>query len=128
MAIYKIQCLHISRIIEAKFAGPAITFLQKVAEEIGLPTKVVNIVPDNPVLIMTWLGKKPELPSILLNSHMDVVPVFPVNIVKTFCKLIRTSSDCLQEHWTYEPFSAHKDEKGNIYARGSQDMKCVGIQ
>ncbi|GFN97465.1 aminoacylase-1-like, partial [Plakobranchus ocellatus] len=27
--------------------------------------------------------------------------------------------------WKYEPFSAHKDEKGDIYARGSQDMKCV---
>lgn len=23
---------------------------------------------------------------------------------------------------------AHKDEKGNIYGRGAQDMKCVGIQ
>ena len=33
-----------------------------------------------------------------------------------------------QEQWTYPPFSAHMDEKGNIYARGSQDMKCVGIQ
>jgi aminoacylase len=89
--------------------GPAITFLQKLAEEIGLSTKVVTIVPGNPVLIMTWLGKQPNLPSILLNSHMDVVPVFP-------------------ENWTYDPFSAHKDEKGNIYARGAQDMKCVGIQ
>lgn len=27
-----------------------------------------------------------------------------------------------------DPYSAHKDEKGDIYARGSQDMKCVGIQ
>ena len=25
-----------------------------------------------------------------------------------------------KEHWTYEPFSAHKTENGNIYARGSQ--------
>jgi len=45
----------------------------------------------------------------MLNSHTDVVPVFP-------------------EHWTYPPFSAHKDEKGDIYGRGTQDMKCVGIQ
>lgn len=34
----------------------------------------------------------------------------------------------LQDKWTYDPFEAVKDEKGNIYARGSQDMKCVGIQ
>lgn len=33
-----------------------------------------------------------------------------------------------QEHWKYEPFSAHKDENGDIYGRGTQDMKCVGIQ
>jgi len=58
---------------------------------------------------MTCPGKDPSLPSLVLNSHVDVVPVFP-------------------EHWKYDPFSAHKDEKGDIYARGSQDMKCVGIQ
>lgn len=33
-----------------------------------------------------------------------------------------------QEKWTYDPFLAYKDEQGNIYARGAQDMKCVGIQ
>ena len=45
----------------------------------------------------------------MLNSHTDVVQVFP-------------------ESWIHEPFSAFKDEKGNIYGRGTQDMKCVGIQ
>jgi len=30
--------------------------------------------------------------------------------------------------WKVDPFSAHKDEQGNIFARGAQDMKCVGIQ
>lgn len=34
----------------------------------------------------------------------------------------------MQESWKYPPFSAHMDEQGNIYARGAQDMKCVGIQ
>lgn len=34
----------------------------------------------------------------------------------------------LQESWTHPPFAAEKDENGNIFARGSQDMKCVGIQ
>ena len=34
----------------------------------------------------------------------------------------------LQEKWTHDPFSADKDENGNIYARGSQDMKCVTMQ
>ena len=34
----------------------------------------------------------------------------------------------MQDKWTHEPFSADKDKNGNIYARGAQDMKCVGIQ
>lgn len=34
----------------------------------------------------------------------------------------------LQNSWTYPPFSGHIDENGKIFARGSQDMKCVGIQ
>ena len=31
-------------------------------------------------------------------------------------------------NWKHPPFSAHKEENGDIYARGSQDMKLVGIQ
>lgn len=49
------------------------------------------------------------LPSIVLNSHMDVVPVY-------------------EEHWTHPPFSADIDSEGRIFARGSQDMKSVGMQ
>lgn len=32
-------------------------------------------------MIMTWVGKDPSLPSLLLNSHMDVVPCFTVRAV-----------------------------------------------
>lgn len=34
--------------------------------------------PDKPVVIITLQGEKPNLPTILLTSHMDVVPVYPV--------------------------------------------------
>ncbi|CAK8688959.1 unnamed protein product [Clavelina lepadiformis] len=54
-------------------------------------------------------GKDPTLPSILLNSHTDVVPVY-------------------EDHWKYDAFAAVKEKNGDIYARGAQDMKCVGIQ
>lgn len=60
-------------------------------------------------MIISWEGTDPAATSIILNSHMDVVPVYP-------------------ERWTYPPFSAHMDGEGRIYARGSQDMKCVGMQ
>lgn len=58
---------------------------------------------------MTWIGTRPELKSIILNSHMDVVPVF-------------------EDFWTHKPFAADIDDEGRIFARGSQDMKCVGMQ
>lgn len=34
----------------------------------------------------------------------------------------------IQEFWKYGPFDAKIDSNGNIYARGAQDMKSVGIQ
>lgn len=84
-------------------------FLQEQAKELGAKCQVVECSPGKPAVVMTIPGQDPSLPSVLLNSHTDVVPVFP-------------------EHWTYDPFEAHKDESGNIYGRGTQDMKCVGIQ
>ncbi|XP_059144894.1 aminoacylase-1-like [Physella acuta] len=85
----------------------ALQFLKQQATEIGLDFKILDSgVTGKPLGLMTWKGQQPELKSVLLTSHMDVVPVFP-------------------EKWTHEPFSADKDEKGNIYARGAQDMKCV---
>lgn len=86
-----------------------IKFLSAQAEILDLPYQVVECVAGKPIFVMTWLGTEPDLPSVLLNSHTDVVPVFP-------------------EHWTHPPFSAFKDKQGNIYGRGTQDMKCVGIQ
>lgn len=60
-------------------------------------------------MILKWAGSNPSLPAILLNSHTDVVPV--------------------EEHkWSHPPFDARLDNHGQIYARGSQDMKCVGMQ
>lgn len=86
-----------------------IDFLTKQSNGLGIPFKIYHVVPKKPIFIMTWEGKDPKLPAVLLNSHMDVVPVFA-------------------EKWSRPPFAAEKDENGNIYARGAQDMKCVGIQ
>uniref|UniRef100_A0A8C6PGV0 N-acyl-aliphatic-L-amino acid amidohydrolase n=1 Tax=Nothobranchius furzeri TaxID=105023 RepID=A0A8C6PGV0_NOTFU len=87
----------------------ALRFLDRIAEELDLPIKKIEVCPGRVVSIMTWEGTKPSLKSVLLNSHTDVVPVY-------------------QEHWKYDAFSAFKDAEGNIYGRGSQDMKCVTIQ
>ncbi|KAJ6638574.1 Aminoacylase-1 [Pseudolycoriella hygida] len=90
---------------------PCIEFLKKQAKSLELPYNIYTPSgdPKKPIFIMTWIGTEPSLPSVVLNSHMDVVPVFP-------------------EKWTHPPFSADVDSEGRIFARGSQDMKCVGVQ
>ncbi|XP_030563931.1 aminoacylase-1-like [Drosophila novamexicana] len=85
-----------------------VEFLKRQAADLGLPVVVVYA-GLNPVVVIKWLGKQPELPSIVLNSHMDVVPVFP-------------------DKWTHEPFNADLDDEGRIFGRGSQDMKSVATQ
>ena len=52
-------------------------------------------------MIMTVEGENPQLPSIMLNSHTDVVPAYT-------------------EHWECDPFAAVKKENGDIVARGTQ--------
>ncbi|KAI4470851.1 aminoacylase-1 [Holotrichia oblita] len=86
-----------------------VEFLQEQADDIGLPCDMYTAVQGKPIVIITWLGTRPELPAVMLNSHMDVVPVY-------------------EDKWTHKPFDADMDDEGNIYARGSQDMKNVGIQ
>ncbi|KAI8929045.1 hypothetical protein BC831DRAFT_32639 [Entophlyctis helioformis] len=89
------------------YAG-ARKFLQSYAAELGLAFRVVEMVPGKPICILSWIGKQPSLKSVMLNSHIDVVPVS-------------------EEHWTHDPFGAVKLLNGDIVARGAQDMKCVGI-
>ncbi|XP_063705600.1 aminoacylase-1-like isoform X2 [Culicoides brevitarsis] len=89
---------------------PCIEFLKGLAKDLSLETNVFRPAhPKKPILVMTWKGREPELPAILLHSHMDVVPVF-------------------EESWTHPPFAAEIDNEGKIFARGAQDMKCVGMQ
>ncbi|TYH90810.1 hypothetical protein ES332_A13G074100v1 [Gossypium tomentosum] len=84
-------------------------FILSLAESLSLETQVIEFVQGKPLVILKWPGSDLFLPSILLNSHTDVVP-------------------SERSKWDYHPFGAHIDENGNIFARGSQDMKCVGMQ
>ncbi|KAI3654393.1 hypothetical protein MP228_001112 [Amoeboaphelidium protococcarum] len=83
-------------------------FLRKQAEDMSLPCTVLECVKGKPIVVITVQGRDTSLKSLMLNSHTDVVPVF-------------------EDKWTCPPFDAHKTKDGNIYARGSQDMKCVGM-
>ncbi|XP_049529285.1 aminoacylase-1A-like [Anopheles darlingi] len=86
-----------------------VEFLKRQAASLELPVQVIEVNPRKPIVVITWEGTEPEAKSIILNSHMDVVPVYA-------------------EHWNRPPFAAEMDEEGRIYARGAQDMKCVGMQ
>ena len=58
---------------------------------------------------MSYYGTQPEKKSVLLNSHTDVVPVD-------------------EKYWKCDAFEGIREENGDIYGRGIQDMKSVGIQ
>ncbi|WCJ44622.1 Peptidase M20/M25/M40 family protein [Euphorbia peplus] len=89
--------------------NPPISFLISIAQSIGLQTLTLEFTPHNPLLLLTWPGSNPSLPSILFNSHLDSVPVEP-------------------SKWSHPPFSATRTPDGKIYARGAQDDKCIAIQ
>lgn len=78
--------------------------------DIGLEVVVdKEFVPGYPVIVASLPGSAPHLPSLLLNSHVDVAPAQP-------------------EPWTHHPFSGHVTKDGRVIGRGAQDMKCVGVQ
>ncbi|AES60014.1 putative N-acyl-aliphatic-L-amino acid amidohydrolase [Medicago truncatula] len=84
-------------------------FLTTQANSLSLQSQTIEFVSGKPLILLKWTGTNSNLPSIMLYSHTDVVPA---------------------EHdkWDHHPFEAHVDDEGRIYARGSQDMKCVGMQ
>lgn len=64
------------------FIEPCTNFLKRLANELELPVKVYHpSKPSIPIVVITWKGREPALPSILLNSHTDVVPVFEVRLI-----------------------------------------------
>uniref|UniRef100_A0A914H2R8 N-acyl-aliphatic-L-amino acid amidohydrolase n=1 Tax=Globodera rostochiensis TaxID=31243 RepID=A0A914H2R8_GLORO len=84
-------------------------FLFDYAAELGLQAWEYECVPGKLFVGITIDGTDPNLPALLLYSHSDVVPTVP-------------------SKWIHPPYDAFKDAEGNIYARGAQDMKCVGVQ
>lgn len=72
------------------FLEECLEFLERQCLDIGLSVNIVRQSPMKPILIATWKGLDPSLPSLLLNSHMDVVAVDEVlnnnyNKILTIC-------------------------------------------
>lgn len=92
------------------FSVNCVKFLRKYADEIGFDSyKEIEVCQNRVVVLMSYLGTCPEKQSVLLNSHTDVVPVD-------------------QRFWKCDAFEGKRYENGDIYGRGVQDMKSVGIQ
>lgn len=87
----------------------AAEFIISQAKSLSLESQTFELVKGKPLLLLKWVGSNPTLPVVLLNSHTDVVPFE-------------------ESKWNHHPLEAHVDGDGKIYARGSQDMKCVGMQ
>ena len=86
----------------------AVEFLRKkCAQLLGAECQEKEYVKGKPVLVCTIKGLNANMKSIILSSHMDVVPT-------------------VDSKWTFPPMSATLHE-GRIYARGAQDMKSVGM-
>ncbi|KAH7709755.1 aminoacylase-1-like isoform 1 [Aphelenchoides avenae] len=83
-------------------------FLFNYAKELGVDAWEYECAVGKPFIGMTIQGTDPALPSLLLHSHTDVVPTY-------------------KDQWKYDPYSGYKDAEGNIYGRGTQDMKSQGI-
>ena len=82
----------------------AAEFLVGLGSKMGLKPQVHELHEGKKVVILTLEGSQAHLPAILLNSHIDVVPVE-------------------EEKWECDPFEAKERENGDIVARGSQGKK-----
>ncbi|XP_049764519.1 aminoacylase-1-like [Schistocerca cancellata] len=85
-----------------------VSFFRTQAESTDLEFFVHEFVRGKPVIVMKWDGTDPQLPAVMLNSHMDVVPAS-------------------KDDWTHDPFGADMDEEGKIFGRGAQDTKQLAI-
>ena len=84
-------------------------FFRRYAEALGLAfERLEGPEPGHPTFVLSWAGSAPELPSIVLSGHMDVVP-----------------ADAAQ--WSVAPFAAELRD-GKVFGRGAQDMKSVSVQ
>jgi N-acyl-L-amino-acid amidohydrolase len=78
------------------------------AESDGFLYNEILLPSGKPVIVITYQGTEPSLPSLILNHHMDVVPALN------------------SEKWTLPPFAGAIDNE-IIIGRGVQDMKGVGV-
>jgi N-acyl-L-amino-acid amidohydrolase len=86
----------------------AIALLRSQATGDGLVSHEITLASGFSVLVIELRGTNPDLPVLVLNHHMDVVPAGDENV------------------WEFPPFEGHV-HNGHVTGRGTQDMKGVGV-
>jgi aminoacylase len=89
----------------------AVDYLVNLAQTLGFPYQLVRLPSGFDVIVLTYQNLNENVEkkeSIMLNSHTDIVPAD-------------------HSSWNTDPFKPTTID-GRIYARGSQDMKSVGMQ
>ena len=84
----------------------AARFLGQILEREGIATEYIETAPNREILVARLSGDDSK-GAFMLCNHTDVVPVE-------------------SEHWDYPPFGGIV-ENGNIYGRGTVDMKGFGV-
>ena len=87
--------------------APYLAFQRFLASTYPRMHKALNLeVVNDYSLLYTWAGSEPDLPPLVMLSHMDVVPVDPVTL----------------EDWSHPPFSGAMAD-GYVWGRGARDDK-----
>jgi aminoacylase len=89
------------------YEGVCDLFEQQAAND-GFNFQKIILPSGHPVIIITLYGSNKQMPSLILNHHMDVVPA--------------TNSS----EWISDPFAA-EIHNGCIIGRGAQDTKSTGV-
>lgn len=88
-----------SHVLFSLITATCTEFLKRQGRELGAKVHVMECAPGKPIVIVTVDGQDPTLPSLLLNSHTDVVPVFPVGFALHLLRCIVKSGLCLS--WSF---------------------------
>lgn len=88
---------------DARGERPAAEFVARCLADLGIPARLVERTPGRTNVLARVPGREPDLPAVLVQAHLDVVPADPAD-------------------WTVPPFSGDI-HGGYVWGRGATDMK-----
>ncbi|EXB40434.1 hypothetical protein L484_013737 [Morus notabilis] len=93
----------------------AADFILSQANSLSLHSQTLEFVPGKPLVLLKWPGSDPTLPSILLNSHTDVVPTEDAKWATPPLPPKSTPTAIFTPEGRRTPRSTSLDEKYNVF-------------